>query len=199
MKKLAVFVTIGFLSVTLGYEKEEDLTQGFKIEGLTIESFLRLDGSTSNEPLNRIIACKLLGYRYKWIDLMPISYYSVTTDNQETNSILYNLLKTSQIHNAFVNLIDGNVDIIMSASKKRMLIEEYRNAVKTITINGITPNRETILNLKYPFVTEVYTVIRSDLDKNSMACKLYELLQTNAGRSVIAESGYIPNGIHLQN
>ncbi|MDR1675068.1 MAG: substrate-binding domain-containing protein, partial [Tannerella sp.] len=77
--------------------------------------------------------------------------------------------------------------------KERMVIEEHRNTVKTIAVNGILPNRETISNRTYPFVAEVYAVIRSDLDKNSMAYKLYELLQTPAGKAVIAESGYIPN------
>jgi phosphate transport system substrate-binding protein len=74
-----------------------------------------------------------------------------------------------------------------------MVTDEVRNAVKTIAVNGILPNQETISNRQYPFVAEVYAIIRSDLDKNSMAYKLYELLQTVAGKNVIAESGYIPN------
>jgi len=36
-------------------------------------------------------------------------------------------------------------------------------------------------------------VIRSDLDKSSMAYKLYELLQTETGKGAIAESGYVLN------
>ena len=319
MKRLVLLTTVGFLSLAFAScEKEEDPARGFKIEGLTADNFPRLDGSTSNEPLNRIIACKLLGYSYKWNrDPMLFSYYSVVADNQEANDIIYNLVKTSQTHNAIVNLIDGNVDIILSARKmspdetmyadasgvtlietpialdafifivnpdnpvnsltrdqiaaiytekvtrwseiggnnsliltyirnqesgnqelmesmvmpetsiadfpmeyeisamlpvfravrfednsicytvyyfkERMVIEEYRNAVKTIAVNGILPNRETIVNRTYPFVAEVYATIRSDLDRNSTAYKLYELLQTNAGKSVIAEGGYIPN------
>jgi phosphate transport system substrate-binding protein len=318
MKKLVLLLIIGFLSVTFtSCEKGEDPARGFKIEGLTVDNFPRLDGSTSNEPLNRIIACKLLGYNYRWHKSSVVDTYSVETDNQGTNSIIYNLVKTSQTHNAIINLIDENADIILSARKmspdektyadasgitlietpialdafifivnpdnpvnsltrdqivdiytkettkwnevggnnsqilpyirnqnsgsqelmeslvmqgtpvaefpieheitsmlpvflevrlnensicytvyyfkERMVIEDYRNTVKTIAVNGISPNRETILNRKYPFVAEVYVMIRSDLDKNSMAYKLYELLQTKAGKSVITESGYIPN------
>ncbi|MDR2064096.1 MAG: hypothetical protein LBP85_00055 [Prevotellaceae bacterium] len=77
--------------------------------------------------------------------------------------------------------------------KKRMVPEEYRNTVKTVAVNGVAPDRKNILNRTYPFVAEVYAIIRNDLDKNSMAYKLYELLQTNAGKNIIAESGYIPN------
>ena len=35
-------------------------------------------------------------------------------------------------------------------------------------------------------------MIRSDLDKSSMAYKLYELLQTEEAKQVITESGYVP-------
>ena len=45
--------------------------------------------------------------------------------------------------------------------------------VKTIGINGIHPNKTTIGNRTYPFVTEVYAVIRDDLDESSMAYKLF--------------------------
>jgi len=41
-------------------------------------------------------------------------------------------------------------------------------------------------------VTEVYAVIRDDLDTSSKACHLYELLSGTGGQEVIRESGYIP-------
>jgi len=65
--------------------------------------------------------------------------------------------------------------------------------IKTLDINGITPNKNTIKNKSYPFVANVYVSIRSDLDKNSSAYKLYQWLQTNSGKLVIEESGYVPN------
>jgi phosphate transport system substrate-binding protein len=296
--------------------KYEDPALGFKIEGLTEDNFPRLDGSTSNEPLSRIIACRLLGYNYRWTDLTGVC--TVLADNPEINAKLFDLVKTSQTHHAIVNLIDGNADLILSARKlsaeesayaadrgvvlvetpialdafifivnpenpiyslthdqivdiytgkitnwkdaggnkmeirpyvrnqnsgsqelmeslvmqgaempefsvdyentiasmfpvfhtiqsmenaicytvyyykERMVAEKYRDAVKTIAVNGIAPGRETIVSRRYPFVAEVYATVRSDLDKNSMAHKLYGLLQTDAGKSIIAESGYIP-------
>jgi len=64
---------------------------------------------------------------------------------------------------------------------------------KGIAIEGIYPNKENISNNTYPLVAEVYAVIRSDLDTSSTAYKLYELLQTETGKEVISESGYLPN------
>ncbi|MDP2889795.1 MAG: substrate-binding domain-containing protein, partial [Bacteroidota bacterium] len=65
--------------------------------------------------------------------------------------------------------------------------------VKSLAINAIEPTEKSIKNKTYPYIAEVYVAIRSDLDKNSMAYKLYELLQSEAAKSVIAESGYIAN------
>jgi hypothetical protein len=39
---------------------------------------------------------------------------------------------------------------------------------------------------------EVYVVVRSDLNQLSMAYKISPLLLSEAGRPVIAESGYVP-------
>jgi len=65
--------------------------------------------------------------------------------------------------------------------------------VKGIAVNGITPARNSIADRTYPFVADVYVSIRSDLSHDSMAYKIYEWLQTRAGKSAINESGYVPN------
>jgi phosphate transport system substrate-binding protein len=66
-------------------------------------------------------------------------------------------------------------------------------SVKSIAINGISCRTNSIKNKTYPFVANVYVSIRSDLDHNTMAYKMYEWLQTQAGKNVISESGYVPN------
>ena len=63
--------------------------------------------------------------------------------------------------------------------------------VKTIAIDGIYPDKQTISNYSYPYAAEVYAVIRSDLDESSMAYKVYEFLQTETGKQIISESEYI--------
>jgi phosphate transport system substrate-binding protein len=74
---------------------------------------------------------------------------------------------------------------------KEYVLKEAR--IKSAAINGIYPNKESINNNTYPLSTEVYAVIRSDLDRASTAYKLYEFLQTGKGKEVISESGYLPN------
>ncbi len=64
--------------------------------------------------------------------------------------------------------------------------------VPKITINGVFPDANTVKKGTYPFIAEVHVAIRSDLDHNSMAYKMYQWLQTKGASAVISESGYIP-------
>ncbi len=60
-------------------------------------------------------------------------------------------------------------------------------------IDGIVPNTVTMRNRTYPLTTEVYAIIRSDLDRGSMAYKLYEWLQTESAKAVLEECGFTSN------
>lgn len=64
--------------------------------------------------------------------------------------------------------------------------------VRTVAVNGVTPDANTIRTRQYPFVTEVYAVIRADLARDSSAYHLYDWLLSNAGQKLIEESGYVP-------
>jgi phosphate transport system substrate-binding protein len=74
--------------------------------------------------------------------------------------------------------------------KENMVRDQFH--VKTIAVNGISPNKTTIGNRTYPFTAEVYLMIRDDLDRGSMAWKVYEAMFTAGGRRIVAESGYVP-------
>jgi phosphate transport system substrate-binding protein len=290
-----------------------------KIDGLTIDNYPRVDGSTSTLPLNRIIACNLFGIPYTWEMGMDGSYYLYvpSTGNYpptDTSEFFQSKIKSSQTHPSFINLIDGETDLILSARKmsagekahaqsagvelietpialdafiflsnvqnpiisltKKQVQDIYtgrithwsevggnntainpyvRNddsgsqelmeslvmselempdwpdshdlldhmpavfsmltkdpdgicytvyyymehmmgapLVKSLAINNIHPDATTIADQTYPLVAEVYAVIRSDQDKNSMTCKLYDWLRTDDGQATIAESGYVP-------
>lgn len=63
--------------------------------------------------------------------------------------------------------------------------------VNQLAIEGISPTQQAIRNRTYPYTTEVYTVIRSDTDKNSHAYKMYKLLGSEAAKRIIEESGYV--------
>jgi phosphate transport system substrate-binding protein len=286
------------------------------IQGLTLDNYPKVDGSTSTEPLNAIIACRLLGIDYEWIWNNNIRTVEPSLNKKENSEKFRRLIKSSQTHQAFVNLINKEADLILSArtispdekagadaarvslietpialdafvfivnpdnpiesltttqaqgiytgtitnwkevggndaqidpyvrnansgSQKLMetlvmkdlqikefdenrselifsmagaldwvsrdtdsicytvyyykeYIASHGRGAKSIAINGIYPDRGTISDKSYPYTAPVYAVIRSDLDKSSKAYIIYEWLQTEAGKQVINESGYVP-------
>jgi phosphate transport system substrate-binding protein len=313
MKKSLCLTLLLICLIFLSCEKEEVSNSSFKIEGLTLENYPMVDGSTSTDPLNKMIACKLLGYQYKWEQALHLNgTWYLSTDIP--TEFVAERLRSSQTHNSIINLIDRKADLILSARKlsdeerayadevgvslietpialdafifvvnldnpvtsltTNQVVEIYTgkiknwkevggndkdikpyirnqnsgsqelmeslvmkdseiaqfevdyeselpsmflvfstlrfnvealcytvyyykeqivrgNIVKSLAINGIAPNKKTIRNRNYPYVSEVYATIRSDIDKNSMAFKLYELLLSKAAEKVIVESGYI--------
>ena len=144
----------------------------FGLDSMEIRPYVRNRNSGSQELMD-LLVMKYLDYYYQFQDSpefyiigsMVPTFERVST---ERNSISYSLW----------------------FFKEHMIRKE--NFTKTISINGIFPNKETIVNNTYPLVSEVYAVIRSDTDKTSMTYKVYEWLQTEAGKMAINESGYIP-------
>jgi phosphate transport system substrate-binding protein len=151
----------------------------FGLDSMEIRPYVRNINSGSQELMD-LLVMKDLDYYYQFqyspefniIGSMVPTFERVST---ERNSISYSLW----------------------FFKEYMIRKE--NFTKTISVNGIFPNKETIANNKetignntYPLVSEVYAVIRSDTDKTSMTYKVYEWLQTEAGKLAINESGYIP-------
>lgn len=67
--------------------------------------------------------------------------------------------------------------------------------VKICAVDGVQPSPETIQNRTYPFVTEVYAVVRKDQDAQSSAVKLRNWLLTPEGQAVVKESGYVALGV----
>jgi len=324
MKRFLFILPLLIILVHAGCENTEndgidfDQLSSLYIEGLTFNNYPKIDGSTSNLPLSTVIACTLFGIEYRWAQEWGNLQRIVPNLNKNDTSKFLDLLGSSQTHQSFINLINKDADIILSARKMSpdekaiadaaginlietpialdgflfvvypgnqieslttgqiqdiytgkitdwaevggddVSIQPYvRNAnsgsqelmetlvmkdldipwfpesydellvviggmvpvyetvsydyrsicyslyyykeymiteidVKTIAINGILPNKETISNYTYPYVAEVYAVIRSDLDKSSMAYKLYLWLQTEKGKQTINDSGYIP-------
>jgi len=283
------------------------------IEGISFANYPKVDGSTSARAFNQMVACKLLGISYEW-RLGFSAEWSLMPKNIPLNreNFLIERIKTSQTHGAFMNLIDGEADIIVthrtispdekahadamgvtlietsialdafvfvvhqdnpvkslsineiqkiytkeitnwsevggnninmnvytrprnSGSEEvfktmvmdglepydfppifqinpmymvliTTLVDEnaicysfnnYANViarlpVTKIAINGISPNDETVKNRTYPLISELHVAIRSDLDRNSMAYKLYEWLLSENAKSTIIECGFIP-------
>jgi len=73
------------------------------------------------------------------------------------------------------------------------------NEVKLLSINGVEPNRENIINGTYPFAGDFYAVTivqdpESDADKERMANtdKFIEWILSAQGQSLIEKTGYAP-------
>jgi phosphate transport system substrate-binding protein len=85
---------------------------------------------------------------------------------------------------------DENAICYTFLNYKKMIARNPGSKVPEISINGIFPSQETVLDGTYPFIPEVHVAIRSNLSKNSTAYWLYEWLQTPAAYAAITESGY---------
>jgi phosphate transport system substrate-binding protein len=64
--------------------------------------------------------------------------------------------------------------------------------VKLIGVDGVEPTSNTIADRSYPYTTEVYAVIREDMDSEHPAVLLRDWLLSDEGQTVVEESGYVP-------
>ena len=298
-------------------DSTEDVSEDFRIENLTVDNYPRVNGSTSTEPLQVLIACKLLGVDYAWVYVSfwynyPYRLLPTIDKNHEIGRFISDGIRHFGTHGSFVSLIQKDSDLILTArtaSKDElhmadslgvMLIEtpialdafiflnninnpvkhlstkeiqdiytggivrwsevggaeteihpymrnsnsgsqelmeslvmkdlempdlpdmiiygmlglinqlEYdreglgysvnyythymirSDSVKMLSVDGVYPDYNMIRKREYPYTTNVYAVVREDLDKSSKAWQLYELLQSSSGQNVVDESGYIP-------
>ena len=65
-------------------------------------------------------------------------------------------------------------------------------STKAIGLDGVPMTKANVQNNTYPYTTDVYAAVRSDIDRNSNAYKLFEFLTTPAGQDIVNESGYVP-------
>ena len=313
-KKIIIKSIILSLCILMGCAKDE-VPDLFLIEGITMDNYPKVDCSTSTQILQSLIACKLLGMSYNWQEDLIFGgqyYLSIQYENLPGSREFFNNLRVSTTHGAFMNLINGEVDLIVTsrsisrdekayADEQGITLDEtpialdgfifitnkdnpvnsltkeqiqgiymgeitnwkevggkdlaitpyirepnsgsqekmetivmkglempkwdftpligmggpfgtlrsdesgicyslyYYNRffvepdlVNQLAIDGIPPTQQEIRDRSYPYTTEVYTAIRSDMDKNSMAYKLYQLLCSDKAKKIIEESGYVP-------
>ena len=65
-------------------------------------------------------------------------------------------------------------------------------STKALGIDGVPMTKDNVRNNTYPYTTDVYAAVRSDIDRNSPAYKLFDFLTTPEGQRIINESGYVP-------
>lgn len=93
---------------------------------VTLATYPLVDGSTSNIPLARVIACELLGVPWRWeyLPMTPDSAYpektvvpAPTTPEQETLAAgILERTVHAKTHQSYLNLVDGTRDLILVAS-----------------------------------------------------------------------------------
>jgi phosphate transport system substrate-binding protein len=95
----------------------------------------------------------------------------------------------SQVFGEILNNVDGICYTFNNYKDLQARVPD--SEVPKIAINEIFPNKNTVKNRSYPFISEVHVAIRSNLDHNTMAYKLYEWLQSESAKSTITECGFI--------
>ncbi len=66
------------------------------------------------------------------------------------------------------------------------------DSLKLLAVEGVKPEYESLKNKQYIYTTEVFVVLRQDLDRSSKAYLMKQWLLSSRGQSVVDESGYIP-------
>jgi len=74
----------------------------------------------------------------------------------------------------------------------KQFMATYYNNVKFCGVDGVFPCYDTIYAKTYPYTTEVYIVIRDDLDSSSSSYKIRDWLLGDDGQEIVKESGYVP-------
>jgi len=92
----------------------------FIITGLTMDNYPKVDGSTSTEPLQLLIACKLLGVDYSWVYMSfmfnyPYHLMPACDVKPEICRYITERIHHNGTHGSFVNLITGRDDLILTA------------------------------------------------------------------------------------
>jgi len=129
MKANKLTISLTFLTILIVVSCEKINTDSPYIDGLSIENYPIIDGSTSTLPLNRVIACELLGLNYQWQENKSSSSGSTWSIEPKIKSNLKkkldNLVLSSQTHNSFINLIDNKVNIALAARSMSPDEKEY--------------------------------------------------------------------------
>lgn len=311
---ITVLVLSAIIICTSCKEEEENI---IGIKNISFDNYPKVDGSTSASVLNTMVACKLLGLRYEWMPPAVVSEWTLHPNwedlPEQYKTFFGERVKSSKTHGAFINLIDGNADIILThrtispdekahadsvgitlietpiALDAFVFVVNNSNPVKSLTvnqvqkiytgeitnwsqvggnnasikvftrprnsgseeifrklvmnglvpanfpeseiggmaqvfgeilsnensicytfnnykilqaripdsevpkisINGIFPEEQTVKNGTFPFISKVHVAIRSNLDHNTMAYKLYEWLQSEDAKSTITECSFL--------
>lgn len=169
-RKFGLYIGLILIISSIGCEKNNDDSPVFQIENLNTDNYPRVDGSTSTEPLQMLIACKLFGIGYDWRYYpFSVNYSHRLVPSCESNPDLCKFLneriRHSGTHSAFENLINNHTDLILVA---RMASNDERDLADSLGVELIeTPvaldalvflnhNDNPVRNLTTPEILDIY-------------------------------------------
>ena len=114
---LPILLPLLIALVMTSCKKDDAGPQKFAIAGITKENFPQVDGSTSTQPLQTLIACKLLDINYVWVGWETSFITPAPAEDEESRSFIHDHVRNTGTHDAIINLINGDADIILVARK----------------------------------------------------------------------------------
>ena len=117
---LKTMLVLFAIMICISCDKKGHEGEIVNVDEISFENYPKVDGSTSANVLNTMIACKLLGVRYEWIRPSNIisNEWTLKPNSEdipkEYAQFFNERVITSQTHGAFINLIDGTADIIIT-------------------------------------------------------------------------------------
>lgn len=120
-RKFGFYIGLILVVSSISCDKSaNDPSPAFQIENLNTDNYPKVDGSTSTEPLQILIACKLFDIGHTWVyssiwfnynfRLMP-----ACDSKPDVCKYITERIRHSGTHSAFENLIYKNADIILVA------------------------------------------------------------------------------------
>ncbi|MDA3927086.1 MAG: phosphate ABC transporter substrate-binding protein [Kiritimatiellae bacterium] len=67
-------------------------------------------------------------------------------------------------------------------------------SVKPLSINGIEPSADTVVDKTYPLARELYMFTKGTPAKGSLVEKFLDLMKTEKGEEIVEEIGFVPLG-----
>lgn len=134
------------------------------LRDMTIANFPILDGSDSTYPLRQILMCKLLGFDYEWQispfiqnpDEAPHLVQPLFTCAEDERVYLSTKrMLNSNTHQSFMNLIDGKVEIIVTA---RSISRDEKSYAEEL---GVTLTEKPIARDAFTFMVNLANTVEN--------------------------------------
>ncbi|MBN1899672.1 MAG: hypothetical protein JW827_12935 [Spirochaetes bacterium] len=154
---------------------------------VSMEDYPKVDGSTSAQPLQVIVACYFLKTDYEWISTGPRDVkrlVAVSKENPKTAAFIHDHIIHNGTHEAYVNLIERKVDLILverAPSQDEIDLAKKKNTgfvIKPVALDA--------------YSTKAYAVVRTRQCRKCKAYRLFQWMVSEEGQELVEKIGYVP-------